>query len=61
MKKLVLALAMVSILFNACKKEDTTPASTGSTTLTVEKKNRAAVITLEKIGVLHVVLTADQR
>jgi len=28
MKKLVLALAMVSILFNACKKDDTTPAST---------------------------------
>ncbi|MFM2156165.1 MAG: outer membrane protein Omp28 [Bacteroidota bacterium] len=44
MKKLVLALACVSILFNACKKDDTAPASGGSTTLTVEKKNRAAVI-----------------
>ncbi len=44
MKKLVLALACVSILFNACKKDDTAPASSGSTTLTVEKKNRAAVI-----------------
>ncbi len=44
MKKLVFALAIVSILFNACKKDDTTPASTGSTTLTVEKKNRAAII-----------------
>jgi hypothetical protein len=44
MKKLVLALACVSILFNACKKDDTAPSSSGSTTLTVEKKNRAAVI-----------------
>ncbi|MFM7015133.1 MAG: Omp28-related outer membrane protein [Bacteroidota bacterium] len=44
MKKLVLALACISILFNACKKDDTTPAATGSTTLTVEKKNRAAII-----------------
>ena len=44
MKKLVLALACVSILFNACKKDDTAPASGGSTSLTVEKKNRAAVI-----------------
>jgi len=44
MKKLVLALACVSILFNACKKDDTAPSSSGSTTLSVEKKNRAAVI-----------------
>jgi hypothetical protein len=44
MKKLVLALACVSILFNACKKDDTAPSSGGSTTLSVEKKNRAAVI-----------------
>ena len=44
MKKLILALACVSILFNACKKDDTAPASGGSTSLTVEKKNRAAVI-----------------
>lgn len=44
MKKLVLALACVSILLNACKKDDTAPASGGSTSLTVEKKNRAAVI-----------------
>jgi len=44
MKKLVLALACVSIFINACKKDDTAPAATGSTTLTVEKKNRAAVI-----------------
>lgn len=44
MKKLVLALACVSILFNACKKDDTAPAAGGSTSLTVEKKNRAAVI-----------------
>jgi len=44
MKKLVLALACVSILFNACKKDETAPSSGGSTTLTVEKKNRAAVI-----------------
>ena len=44
MKKLVLALACVSILFNACKKDDTAPSAAGSTSLTVEKKNRAAVI-----------------
>jgi len=44
MKKLVLALACVSILFNACKKDDTAPSPGGSTTLSVEKKNRAAVI-----------------
>jgi len=44
MKKLVFALACVSILFNACKKDDTAPSSGGSTTLSVEKKNRAAVI-----------------
>jgi hypothetical protein len=44
MKKLVLALACVSILFNACKKDDTAPASGGSTTLSVEKMNRAALI-----------------
>jgi hypothetical protein len=44
MKKLVLALACVSILFNACKKDEVLPSSGGSTSLTVEKKNRAAVI-----------------
>ena len=44
MKKLVLALACASVLFNACKKDEVVPSSGGSTTLTVEKKNRAAVI-----------------
>jgi hypothetical protein len=44
MKKLVLALACASVLFNACKKDEVLPSSGGSTSLTVEKKNRAAVI-----------------
>lgn len=44
MKKILIISAIISIAFSACKKDSTTSDEGSSSSFTVEKKNRAAVI-----------------